>query len=155
MGWSYNPKDAVQTLEPGDYPAIVSKVEDTHSKVKEDGTGGNPMRVVEFEVFAGDVATKLREFFVQGQAVAVRRMKSLAEALGASKDFEAGTFDAANHLQESLVLTLKVDGEFNRIAKFAPTTMAAAIKSQAMRPAAAPSRGKPDLTPLTDDDIPF
>lgn len=154
MGWNYNPKDAVQTLDAGDYPAIVSRVEDTHSKVKEDGTGGNPMRVVEFEVFAGDVATKLREYFVEGQVVAVRRMKSLAAALSAERDFEAGTFDVSNHLQESLTVTLKVDGEFNKIAKFAPTAMGKSIPQTApLRTARAGA--KPNLAPLTDDDIPF
>ena len=41
----YNPKDASNCFPIGEYAATLIKVEESTSKVKADGSGGNPMEV--------------------------------------------------------------------------------------------------------------
>jgi hypothetical protein len=138
----YNPKDADQNYPAGEYEAVLVKVEATESKA------GNPMEVIHFEVYGPDGDTmKLRDYFVEGNKVATRRYRALAEALDALTKFNVGSFNASDYLQSRLILRLEIDGEFNKVAGFIKLPVAGS----------APRRtpGGVQHVPVGDDDIPF
>lgn len=152
MPWNYDPKDAKRGLSEGEYEARLADVKDGTSKA------GNAMRVITFEVY-GPTGNNVRvkDYFVEGQAFAVRKMKELAGAIGREADFQAGTFDAADHLDSVLSVCLIVDDDgWNKIDGYAPSAMKAA------KPAAKPAPRTPVVAasrkpgePLGEDDIPF
>lgn len=80
MPWNYDPKDAKRGLSEGEYEARLADVKDGTSKA------GNAMRVITFEVY-GPTGNNVRvkDYFVEGQAFAVRKMKELAGAIGRAR----------------------------------------------------------------------
>lgn len=107
MPVDYNPKDAVQVWAAGEYPATLTKVEDKISKVKPDGTGGNPMQVWTFRAFNDDREQLIFEYVVI--PASVFKIRQLADALGRHADFDAGTFQADDYIGADVLLDLMID----------------------------------------------
>lgn len=161
MPVDYNAKDASNCLPADTYDAELVKVEDKKSKVKPDGSGGNPMQVWTFRVF-GD-----REVFVTEHVVipaATFKIKQLAKALGREDDFKANRFQADDYIGAGVKLALVIEtqegfDEKNKVAKFLPAGEAEAAPPARTLPPR-PTR-QPVTSPISDeqkfkdDDIPF
>lgn len=143
----YNPKDAVQVWPEGEYEATLAKVEDTTSKRKPDGSGGNPMQVWTFEVYHSDGRQQLISDYVVVPA-ATFKIKQLAIALDKRADFDAGTFQAEDYIGVSVVLALAVaqqEGfdDKNKVGKIKPAGKpepAAAVTGNGAKPPAPQQR---------------
>lgn len=178
MPASYDPKDATILWPVGEYHATLIKVEDKTSKVKPDGTGGNPMQVWTFRAYHDDGSEQLLTDYVVIPA-AVFKIKQLAVALNRKEEFEAGEFQADDQINADVILELVVEQqpgfeEKNKIKKVkgvpipasppptqrpSPTINQRVAQVQSARPAAKPQMAAapfPDVDPgLSDADIPF
>ncbi|HVV74106.1 MAG TPA: hypothetical protein VHI52_21815 [Verrucomicrobiae bacterium] len=153
MPLKYDAKDAVSAWHAGRYAATLTYVEDSVSKKKSDGTGGNPMQVWTFEVYNDATGKKqaITEYVVI--PAATFKIKQLARALGREQEFDANRFQADDHLSESVTVELKVeqqDGfdDKNRITKILPPAgaqgrSASAPPQTSAKPSAAPRRSSP------------
>jgi len=137
MAWNYDPKTATNGLPEGDYPATLNGCSDTFSKA------GAPMRVCTFTVYDGTEEMTVKEYFVEGNKFAVRRMKELAMALGAADAFDRGEFDAQDHLGEGLVLSLIVEepSGWNKVKGFKTKATTTSVPNS--------------TAPAVEDDLPF
>ncbi len=173
MALDYNPKDAVQIWEKGDYEAVLKNVETTISKKKPDGSGGNPMEVWTWEAYHHDGRTRLITDYVVIPG-ATFKIKQLADALGKKSEFEAGTFQAEDNLNCNVMLSLVVDvqagfDDKNKVAKVnaVPSLSgASAPATQRQMASAGAGGGRPSRPPTDppfgneqvfegDDSIPF
>lgn len=140
MPITYNASDAASAWPEEDYQATLQNVEDGTSK-----SSGNPMQTWTLEVFAPDGRTQTIKEYVVVPA-ATFKIKQLAAALGKSREFEAGQFQADDYIGQSFVVALKIekqDGydDKNRIAKF---------KAPERKPGARPAGVPASKSPLTD-----
>lgn len=124
MPIEYNPKDATQCWDAGEYDAVLVKVEDSVSKRKPDGSGGNPMQVWTFRAYHPDGREQLVTEYVVVPA-ATFKIKQLAGALGRGPDFTTGQFQAEDHINANVILVLTVEqqegyDDKNRVAKYLP-----------------------------------
>lgn len=169
----YDPKDAVKLWPAGDYDATLVKVEEKTSKVKPDGSGGNPMQVWTWEVYSPDGDTmQVKDYVVVPGGVF--KIKQLAIALDLKDAFEAGTFQADDHIGQGVTVQLTVESspgfeDSNKIKKVKPNALASGAEVQSTtarepatasvgggrpaRPAAEPPFG--DEQQFKEDDIPF
>jgi hypothetical protein len=150
MGFRYNPKDAADAAQPGDYEATLTACTEGTSK-----SSGSEMLTLTFVVYA-DRERTIKDYIVNPDGL--WKLKKLAIALGHKGAFDAGTFDPADHLNSNLMVTLKVEesaefGDQNKIGGYKPL---ARSQAQPQR-AAAPARAAAAQThePVGDDDIPF
>lgn len=140
MPITYNAQDAATCWPTGEYDATLSNVEDTTSKRKPDGSGGNPMQVWTFDVYHPDGRKQTIKDYVVVPA-ATFKIKQLADALGQTDQFRAGTFQADDHRGEMVRLDLKVEERVGYPDQ---------NKVNNVRP---PRRA--DAAPPADKDIPF
>lgn len=159
MALNYDPKDAVQCWPAGEYPGELTKVEEKRSKVKPDGTGGNPMEVWTFVTYNGTSAQQLISDYVVIPA-ATFKIKQLAEALGKKAEFEAGEFQAENYIGAGVMLDLIIDkqdgfDDKNKIRKIKAAQ--AEPVSNSRGPSSRPQRQSPisQESELDPDSIPF
>lgn len=137
MPVDYNHKDASSVWpvagpdnKPLEYQAVLQKVEDTTSKRKPDGSGGNPMQVWTVDVYNADGAKRtLKDYVVIPGATF--KIKQLAKALGKEAEFKANKFQADDHLGASFVVTLIIEeqegyDEQNKLGKYLAPRKAAA-----------------------------
>lgn len=160
MPLEYNPKDVANCVPAGEYDAELVKVEDKVSQ-----TSGNPMQVWTFRVFAD------REIFVTEYVVVPQttfKIKQLAKALGREADFNAGRFQAEEHVGAGVKLDLTVESQQGYEDKNKVGKIKAAAPDNAPAAAPAPARAlpprpqrQPAPNPVSgeqvfkDDDIPF
>lgn len=163
MPVDYNPKDAVQVWTEADYDATLTKVEDKTSKVKPDGSGGNPMQVWTFEVFHQDGRTQLISDYVVIPA-ATFKIKQLAIALGKKADFDAGQFQADDYIGAGVIVALTIEAqdgfdEKNRIGKIKAPGADSPAQPSLSRQAPAPRMQQKPIPTEADqpimEDIPF
>lgn len=126
MALDYNPKDAESAWPEADYDAILTGVKTTTSKVKPDGTGGNPMEVWTVQAYHPDGRTQdiLEYVVIPG---ATFKIKQLAAALGKTREFEQGQFQAENYINASFTASLCIESQDgfddkNKVKKFKPPT---------------------------------
>jgi hypothetical protein len=137
MPVSYNQKDASNVWpvagpdnKPLEYQGVLQKVEDTTSKIKPDGTGGNPMQVWTVDVYNAEGAKRTIKDYVVIPG-ATFKIKQLAKALGKEAEFKANKFQADDHIGASFLVTLNIEdddtfGEQNKLGKYlAPRKVAA------------------------------
>jgi hypothetical protein len=170
----YNPEDA-QTCwpekgsdgKPIDYQAVLKVVEDKTSKVKDDGSGGNPMQVWTFEVYNSDGRKQLIKDYVTVPACTFK-IKNLARAFNEEAKFKARAFRARKHLNDSLVVNLVIDEQVgfddqNKIGRLKPAAPkqyprdAASIRREREHVGAGSAPEKPygDEQQFKEDEIPF
>lgn len=170
MPIDYDPKDAVMCWPEGDYPAVLEKVEDKTSKVKPDGSGGNPMQVLTWRLYKEDGREQLISDYIVIPA-ATFKLKQLAIALNKRNEFDSGTFQADDQIGCNVVAELGIESQpnyddKNKIGKVKsaalrngngstpkPTGVASSLRDKAV----ANAPGAPDLSQshFKDDDIPF
>jgi hypothetical protein len=131
MPVDYNPKDASKTWpvagpdgKPIEYQAVLINVEDSVSKRKPDGSGGNPMQVWTWRSTTPRRSKQVITDYVAIPA-AVFKIKQLARALGQEEQFKAGQFQADDHVRSTFAVTLVIeeqDGydDKNKIGKYLP-----------------------------------
>ena len=145
--FKYNPKDAVQCLVEGDYPATITGAEEKTSKTDK------PMLVITFKVYSNQSAyaqreVELKEYIVPEMAW---KLKRIARAIGAEAAFLKGEFFAADYVGRNLTLTLIVEetadyGDQNRVKAYKPMI--------SMVPQAPPTF-QADPSQMKDETIPF
>lgn len=145
MGW-YDPKAGTNVLPEGEYEATIESVENKPS------SSGKPMQRVTFRVY-GTTERTIREYFVQPDSV--WKYRKLAQALNQVGAFDAGTFDAANHIGANLRVKLGIKttaeyGDQNTVEAFMPT----AVRGSEPTTRAKPPAGKASAV-IDSDDIPF
>lgn len=149
MTFAYDPADAVMIQPEGDYPAVISGWDNKESKA------GDPMLTVMVTVYAPDgTSLEMKDYIVNppkgsGKKSMIWKLKRIAQALGKESEFEAGTFDIAQHMGHNVTVTLKVKSQ----AGFDDQNFI-----QAYKPAGA--SGPKAFVPPTDDapkddDLPF
>lgn len=152
MAWKYNPKNADQAIEPGDYEATIASVTEKTSK-----SSGMPMLEVVFTVYAGDSERKVWDYIVDPGTL--WKLKRLAKVFDRLKDFELGTFDLHDYIGHNLTLTLAIDkndSDKNQVKEY--STMArTALAPVAAAPASTGLRGRrvAENERIEDKDIPF
>ncbi len=119
----YDPKDAVNVWEAGDYDAQLTKVESKTSK-----SSGKPMDVWTIEAYHPGGPSQLITEYVT--AAAAFKIKQLAIALGRKSEFEAGTFQAEDHIGAGFKVALTIEesdqfGDKNKIGRFKPADASA------------------------------
>lgn len=119
MPIDYNASDASTCWPDGDYEASLEKVEDSTSKKT-----GNPMQVWTFRAFDANGRSQLVTEYVVVPATTFK-IKQLADALGCRAQFDAGTFQADDHIDEKVVLNLIVESQEgfddkNRVQRIKP-----------------------------------
>lgn len=167
MPVNYDPQDAVMCWPEGDYPAVLEKVEDKTSKVKPDGSGGNPMQVLTWRLYKEDGREQLISDYIVIPA-ATFKLKQLAIALGKRDEFEKGTFQADDQVGCNVVAEVGIESQpnyddKNKIGKVKsaaanngnakPKGIAGSLREKVI----ANAPGEPDLSKqeFTDDSIPF
>ncbi len=132
MPLNYNPKDASGAWPEGDYVAVLAKVEDAISK-----TSGQPMQVWHIECHneAGKTRT-IREYVTASTA---GKIKALARAVDQLAAFNAGEFQADDHVGANFRVELKVEdseqyGPQNKIQGLRPLSSNPASQSAAPKP---------------------
>ena len=137
--WKYEPKQATLGLPDGQYSASIKTVEDTHSKK------GDPMRVITFEVYDGSDTTTIKDYYLEGNRIAMYRMKQLAIAVGDLQRFEEGFFDAYESMGKNLVVEIVTDYRgYNKVKAFIPASASAISEATG-----------DDANPEPEDDLPF
>lgn len=126
MPLNYNPKDASNAFEAGEYLAELTSVVDKESK-----SSGNPMQVWSIKV-EDENGRKLNinEYVT---ASAAYKIKMLASAIGKLEDFENQSFQAEDYIGSSFMVELTVEktdqyGDQNRIKKYKPSQAATPVK---------------------------
>lgn len=170
MPIDYDPKQAAGCWPPGDYDAVLEKVEDKVSK-----SSGNDMQVWTLKVYNSDGQERTVWDYVT--ASAAFKIRQLAEALGLKREFEAKNFQADDHAGANLRVELTIESQDgyddkNKVKRYLPAA-APAIPATPPARTAAPAQPKPGTlkqavkqrpapqSPLseepqfTDDDIPF
>lgn len=145
----YNPKDASQALPIGDYDAVILRVDndDKDGRPLISKKSGEAMQCVTFEIYTvAGAKRQVRQYFTERSLLWF--YKKLAVALGQKTEFDAGSFDAADHIGTNIRVTLDIEddpdyGEQNRIRAFHPS----GTKST--------PRMTPSAVPADKDDIPF
>jgi hypothetical protein len=172
MPQNYDPDDANMCWPEGEYDAALIKVEDKTSKVKADGSGGNPMQVLTWRCYHDSGQEQLISDYIVFPN-ATFKLRQLAIALGKVDEFEARTFQADDNINCTVVAVLgieKQDGypDKNKIKKVkagkgvgpAPSQLpprrvidptAAKARAPGQRPES-PFEGEPAFT---SDEIPF
>lgn len=161
MPISYEPKDAETAWPEGDYEGVLMAVKDKTSKVKPDGSGGKPMQVWTVQVYHQDGRSQdIDEYVVIPGATF--KIRQLAAALGKTKEFEAGRFQADDYINANVTVTLSIEAQDgfddkNRIKKFKPP-----LRQPAPTQTPVPRQQRPALAPapysepqFRSDDIPF
>ncbi len=163
MPIDYDPKDAVMCWPEGEYKAELQKVEDKTSKVKPGGGGGNPMQVLTWKLYNDEGKTQtISDYIVVPNALF--KLKQLAIALGYKDKFEAGEFQADDHIGCVVNAELSIESspgfeDKNKIGKIKSFALGAATAPKApnMRERTRQPVTSPDLSEqhFKDDDVPF
>jgi len=158
MPLPYDPRDAVQVWPVGEYDAVLHFVKDTMTKEKP-GKPSKPMQEWQFEVYNSEGLKMIVTDRVTREVA--WKLKKLAQAIGREIEFEAGTFQADDHVGSNLRLALKIEqspgyDDKNGIAKYLPP--AAPTRTAAEKILNAPAKPRPDVQTTSsekDEDIPF
>lgn len=146
------------TISPGTYPATVIKAEEKNSKA------GNPMMVVELEVFTPEGKSKfIKDYIVTGGEYPNDwRLKNLAKAVGLEENGEINADDLQGKSMSAKIGFKPARGDFaesNDVKDYyKPPTEGYELppigREEAHRPAPAPAR---PVARATDDDssVPF
>lgn len=154
MPIDYDPKDAVLCWPEGDYDAVLDKVEDKTSKIKPDGSGGNPMQVLTWTVYHPDGRQQsISDYIVV--PTGLFKLRQLATALGKKTEFDAGRFQADDQIGCTVTASLAIEqqegfDDKNRIARVKPK--AGTFTRPERKPVTAPDLSQPQFK---EDDIPF
>lgn len=119
----YTGKDAITVFPAGKYDATVEATDNT----KRDGgpltdKNGNPMQRVTFKLYSGGRTQLVNDWYIV--PTTMWKYKKLATALGVPKEvFDAGQFDAADHIGDGLIIEVEVEsseqfGENNKVKGF-------------------------------------
>lgn len=142
MAIPYNPKDAVQCLPAGIYRAFLKSVSEEKSK------SGRDMYVCGWSIVRGDGEMPFRDWVVLPEFT--WKLKRMAKAFGAEKEFDKGKFDPMDYIGKSADLELSVEsddeGDQNRIKRWSKP------EGAAQKPAKAPVAEHGEVA---DEDIPF
>lgn len=120
----YNPRDAAQVFQPGDYPAVIEAAIEGASKA------GNEMITLKLKVYSGNRYIYVDEYIVNPDGL--WRLEKVAKAIGKLTAFKSGEFLANDYVGESLTVTLKIEpgkGDFpdkNRVQAYKPKAAGAA-----------------------------
>lgn len=156
----YDPKDANPPLIPdGKYYATIKAVydEDANGAPLRSKSSGEEMQKVIFDVWANpNKPSTLHCYFTAKSSLF--RYRQLAHALGQKEAFSAKTFDAKNHIGESLDVEIETQeneqyGDQNNIKAFsiAEGANGKPLVDRSHRPKCA---DEPDSKPA-DPDVPF
>lgn len=123
--FKYNPEDATSCLPEGDATLSIKSVEDKVSRA------GNDMVVITFEAFVGERKGLVTEYVVN--PTTLYKLKQIAKALGpkAVGEFDAGKFDPAAYVGETLTAAIGIESQEgfddkNKVKKYLPKGTAAA-----------------------------
>jgi hypothetical protein len=169
MALNYDPEDAKKAgaWPVAEYDGELVKVEETFSKKKPDGSGGNPMEVWTFKFYNPDGREKLISEYVPENEWTAVKVRNLARAVGCEDEFNARKFQAGNHIGDSVRAKLVVESsdgydDKNKIGKFipipkAPAAAKAPVGNLREQVAARPKAAQPfgDEKQFEGDDIPF
>lgn len=100
--WDYDPSDAKQLWEPGDYQGVIVSVESGHSK-----RSGKAMLTVQVECYSGDSSQTVTDYIVNPSGI--WKLDQIAGAFGESEAFLNRQFDLSRHVGEALMCTLTVE----------------------------------------------
>lgn len=103
MAWKYNPKDAQECLPAGEYDAVVAACEEKESKA------GNPMLKVTWTVYGPHKESTLHDYITN--PATLFRLKQIARAMGAMREFEQGTFQLEDYIGKRIRLKMKVESQ--------------------------------------------
>lgn len=167
MPANYDPDDANLCWPEGEYDASLVKVEDKTSRVKADGSGGNPMQVLTWRCYHDSGQEQLISDYIVFPG-ATFKLRQLAVALGKVEEFEARTFQADDNIGCTVKAQLaieKQDGypDKNKIKKVKSAHAAVGPDVSQLPPrkidavAAKATVGSPisEEQQFKDDDIPF
>lgn len=114
MAFRYNPKDAVQCFQPGEYEAAVESVKEKVSKA------GNDMLEVVFKVFNGASEQLVWDYISNPKTLF--KLKKIARAFGREQEFDAGEFNLEQHVGQVLTVELSIEsddfGDKNRVVAY-------------------------------------
>lgn len=121
--FDYNPEDATSCLPEGDATLAIKSCEDKTSRA------GNDMAVITFEAYVGERKGLITEYVVN--PTTLFKLKQIARALGADAEFDAGKFDPAKHIGETLAAVIAIESQDgfddkNKVKKYLPKGAAAA-----------------------------
>jgi hypothetical protein len=126
--FKYDPNDATSCLPEGEATLAIKSAEDKVSRA------GNDMIVVTFEAFSGDRKGLVTEYVVN--PTTLFKLKQIAAALGpkALAEFNAGKFDPATHVGETLRAVLAIESQDgfddkNKVKKYLPAGSAPAASA--------------------------
>ena len=128
-------------LPAGEYPFAVQVAQEKASKVKPDGTGGNPMIALQLEVYdAEGKGHKVNDYLMESVAY---KLRHFAYAVGLGQRYESGEL-AAEEMQglsgRCVLRTEPAKGEFNArnsVKDYCkPETGAAQVPTRPAAPAA-------------------
>jgi hypothetical protein len=143
--FGYNPKDANQAIPAGTYDASIKAVIEDKEGQPLMSKKGEPMQKIVFEVYA-ERTRQVTQYFTAKSMLWM--YKKMAVAIGQKDAFDAGTFNAKDHIGANLRLELSIEesvqyGEQNVIDAFLPPTDGVARTMAAAG------------TKIDEDDIPF
>lgn len=158
---TYDPKEAEKNVwDEADYEAVLMEVSEGTSK-----SSGNEMETWQIGVYHPDGREQTIKEYVTAKAAF--KIKQLAIALGRRAEFDAGTFQAEEHVKSSFIVALTIErddqyGDKNRISKFkakagtaprSPMSIGAAVREKAQ------SKPKPQAPfeeqQFSESEIPF
>lgn len=148
MPFDYDPEDASTCWPEGQYEAVLLKTEDGTSKQ------GNPMLTLTFRVFSpdGNKAQELKEYIVKATTFKLLRF---ARAIGKEQEFRDKRFNAEDHLNASVLVTLAIDKQTGYDDKNTIDGYAAMTRAPRSAPAKVAAATDPGAFDITDKDIPF
>ncbi len=154
----YNARDAYSVIPEGEYQATIKAYSerDGEGRALTNKAGTEQACLVTFEVYTDAGNRTVSQKFTERTTLFLYRQ--LAQALGKSDEFKAGTWTAEDHIGDALTLVVKVKssdqyGDQNQFSYKPPLGTAAPRKAAA--PAAAATGRVTPTKPIDDGDIPF
>lgn len=135
-------------LPAGEYPFTIQVAQEKTSKVKPDGSGGNPMIAVQLEVYDTEgKGHKVNDYLMESVAY---KLRHFAYAVGLGDRYEAGELDAAAMQGRSGRCLIRIEpakGEFN-----ARNSVKDYCKAESDSP---PQPARPSAPAASSDEPPF
>lgn len=144
---NYNPKDASSCWPAGDYHASLAEVEDKRSKKT-----GADMQVLTWTVYHDDGRTQSVDDYIV-VPTGLWKLRQFAVALALRDEFDAGRFQADDHVGADVIVSLVIEANpgYDDKNKIKSLKSAAEPAPKASTPE---SKAAMDAQ-LADDDVPF